>query len=1109
MLGAIIGDIVGSTREWHNIKTEDFELVPKGSRFTDDTVMTLAVAEWLMTDPDHQPETLVACMQRLGRKYPNAGYGKMFSKWLMSDNPQPYYSFGNGSAMRVSPVGLYANSLDEALELARITASVSHNHPEGIRGVQAIAGSVYLHKNIWLGAGDEIRHFITEKIGYNLDFNLDDIRDTYSFDVTCQGSVPIAIKAYLERSGNPAEKALRLAISMGGDSDTIGAMTASIAGAQSFSVIGGGFSDDLVNQCRALLPTDLLDINDRFEAFVSRPLHQSYYVGRYLFAGEYPGDKYGELAEAKLKRMHHFGVRHFVDLTEEGELRPYYKLLPSDTTYLRFPIRDVDVPKSVEAVHQLIDKMEYLMQQDGYTYIHCWGGVGRTGTIVACYEARQMKEPTLEKALTAMRGRFSNMPKASHRKSPETQEQIDFVRQFVESCKQREEQLKLRTRDRIRGSLMAGAAGDALGYTVEFMSRKNILAQYGNKGITTFDLTSDGKALVSDDTQMTLFTACGMLMGVTRGYMRGIGGQPEKYVDGAYLDWYYTQTGKKKKMLTDDFHYTWLRDLPELAHRRAPGNTCLSACESMFQGKEVQNNSKGCGGIMRVAPMALLMAGYWSRGKSPYNVQQMDEAGGEVAAVTHKHPLAFLPSAMLTHLIYRVIRMEETEVKANIADIALETINALDNIYKGEYEEDKRYLANLTRMAVTLAANDKSDAENIRLLGEGWTGEEAWAIALYCAVRHVGSMEDALIAAVNHDGDSDSTGAVCGNIMGAIYGYEAMKRKHLFCPQGKELEQTLELSDIILTLADDLYTSCIISEYDPIDTPEKRQWYERYCEMKPVGLNKKLMYSREYTPERISELKENEIFVFGSNLAGAHGGGAARLAYERLGAVWGEGVGLHGQTYAIPTMQGGVETIKPYVDAFIRFAKEHPELTFLVTRIGCGIAGFRDEEIAPLFADAIDTENIILPKEFVENISLDGKRNYYLERFLTAHKFNYENALREITDGRKRTHWIWFIFPQLAVLGHSANAKYYGLSGYDEAKAYYEHPILGARLREITMAFLQHRGESAVDILGDIDAVKVRSCMTLFDAVSPDDIFQEVLDAFYGGSSDKKTLDYM
>ena len=128
------------------------------------------------------------------------------------------------------------------------------------------------------------------------------------------------------------------------------------------------------------------------------------------------------------------------------------------------------------------------------------------------------------------------------------------------------------------------------------------------------------------------------------------------------------------------------------------------------------------------------------------------------------------------------------------------------------------------------------------------------------------------------------------------------------------------------------------------------------------------MYNREYTPGMISALNENEIFVFGSNLGGMHGGGAARAAYNRFGAVWGQGVGLQGQSYAIPTMQGGVETIKPYVDEFIAFAQAHPELKFLVTRIGCGIAGFRDEQIAPLFAAAIDQDNIILPREFVDAI---------------------------------------------------------------------------------------------------------------------------------------------
>ena len=128
------------------------------------------------------------------------------------------------------------------------------------------------------------------------------------------------------------------------------------------------------------------------------------------------------------------------------------------------------------------------------------------------------------------------------------------------------------------------------------------------------------------------------------------------------------------------------------------------------------------------------------------------------------------------------------------------------------------------------------------------------------------------------------------------------------------------------------------------------------------------MYTRPFTPERISELKPNEIFVFGSNLAGSHGGGAARLAYDRFGAIWGQGVGLQGQSYGIPTMHGGVDVIKPYVDEFIEFAKHHPEYKFLVTKIGCGIAGFTIKEMAPLFQQAIDVENIILPKDFVEAI---------------------------------------------------------------------------------------------------------------------------------------------
>lgn len=510
-------------------------------------------------------------------------------------------------------------------------------------------------------------------------------------------------------------------------------------------------------------------------------------------------------------------------------------------------------------------------------------------------------------------------------------------------------------RDRIRGSLMAGAAGDALGYTVEFMSLDEIRRRYGQRGITRFELT-DGKALISDDTQMTLFTANGILMGVTRGHMRGVFGSFECYVRDAYLDWYFTQTERKR---AGDWHPTWLRDLPELAHRRAPGNTCLSACDAMLNHREVSNNSCGCGGIMRVAPMPLFVAA-----NKNMSAEQTDFTSSEIARLTHKHPLGFLPAAMLSHLILSVIDKPVDIVCRTISTIVLQSAEAVSNLYPGEYIAEKLLLIKKTQLAIELAANSKSDTDNIRLLGQGWTGHEAWFIAAYCAVRHVSDPAQAIIAAVNHDGDSDSTGSICGNIVGAIHGYEVLKRHRIFCPDGAELEQTLELSNIILALADDLATKCPIGDYIPIDTPAKKQWYMRYVEMEPAGIGQPL-YNRPYASDKISQLRENEIFVFGSNLQGQHGGGAARAARLHFGAIMGVGIGLQGQSYAIPTMQGGVDTIRPYVDQFIDFARSRPDLTFLVTRIGCGIAGFTDADIAPLFRAALPVANILLPRSFV------------------------------------------------------------------------------------------------------------------------------------------------
>ena len=252
------------------------------------------------------------------------------------------------------------------------------------------------------------------------------------------------------------------------------------------------------------------------------------------------------------------------------------------------------------------------------------------------------------------------------------------------------------------------------------------------------------------------------------------------------------------------------------------------------------------------------------------------------------------------------------------------------------------------------------------------------------------------------------------------------------------------------------------------------------------------------TPDHITRLGANEIFVFGSNEQGLHYGGAAKAALENFGAIMGQGNGLQGMSYAIPSMSG-LGIMGEYVKEFCEFAKAHPEKHFLVTPVGCGIAGFSESEIAPLFETCRDVDNISLPASFWDIIGEPSAKEYDLERFLTAQASTYEDALEEIRSGRKRGHWIWYIFPQQKGLGHSYNSKYYGLEGTDEARAYLAHPVLGERLREISEALLIHEGEKDIDsIMGsNIDVLKLQTCMNLFNRVSPNDIFEKVLDAFF------------
>ncbi len=252
MFGAICGDIIGSIYEIENIKSKDFPLFDVNSRFTDDSVMTCAVANasikyFYNKNFDLFKKNCIDNMQKLGRNHINAGYGGTFIRWLMVNNPKPYNSFGNGSAMRVSSVAYVAESLEEAETLAEISACVSHNHPEGIKGAKAIAGAIWLLLN--KKNKEQVKDYIEKKY-YKLDFCISEIRDDYKFDVTCQGSVPQAIQCFLESES--FEDSIRIAISLGGDSDTIAAITGSLSEAYY------GIPENIKNCALSYLDSELL-----------------------------------------------------------------------------------------------------------------------------------------------------------------------------------------------------------------------------------------------------------------------------------------------------------------------------------------------------------------------------------------------------------------------------------------------------------------------------------------------------------------------------------------------------------------------------------------------------------------------------------------------------------------------------------------------------------------------------------------------------------------------------------------------------------------------------------------------------------------------------------
>ncbi len=343
-----------------------------------------------------------------------------------------------------------------------------------------------------------------------------------------------------------------------------------------------------------------------------------------------------------------------------------------------------------------------------------------------------------------------------------------------------------RKQEFFKGCLIGGAIGDALGWPVEFLQLNEIRQRFGEEGISDLILPVSEKAEVTDDTQMTIFTAEGILRAETRENRKGIC-HPPSVVFYAYQRWLLTQ-GYPKVEEYQWIYNGWMMDVKELHARRGPGKTCLSALLSRNQGTltEPINNSKGCGGIMRVAPAGLF-----------YRKEIAFQMAAEFAALTHGHPSGYLSAGALAYIIASIIEGQEIEtaVKNTLTEL---------KAHKG-HEECTQSL----KLSLELYSSDLSDVEALSLLGEGWVGEEALGISTYCALKHRDDFKKALIAAVNHNGDSDSTGAITGNILGAYLGFSKIPTDWI---------EKIELKDALIQVADDLI----------IGHEEGPEWWERY-----------------------------------------------------------------------------------------------------------------------------------------------------------------------------------------------------------------------------------------------------------------------------------------
>lgn len=891
MLGAIIGDIVGSAYEFNPTNDYDFEIFKDGSNFTDDTICTIAIADALLRGKDYGESLHEWC-----RRYmkPKGGFGGRFRKWVESDDPKPYRSYGNGAAMRVSPVAWAILNAGAGIPMAEDTASCTHNHPEGIKGAQttylAIHHAIEMNACREVRTSENIKRIILDPCvkfsGYNVNLKKEDVIN--KFDESCQGTVPVAL--WVIGQSVSFEDAIRKAVSLGADADTLGAIVGSIAEPL------WGIPQWMYDKAMRYLTVEMRTVVKHFEEKYGCNILD-------LYEDSYDDER----SKMNVMLLWKLGLGNMAKFFNGEDHMPSKNITPSTEIISKLqPMSDnVDDVIHIDYIPivipngaiNIIRKGHLPEAQEDHWLMYCTFDTiryYRSWTGLCAYECKYRKldnqnyiieSIAINKGLCefGVIGTFSALLLLQYLLIAETggnwhpawdafvnhRYSFEHIKEEASSDDldiSSKHPTDLLLKDMIRGCMIGGAIGDALGYQVKGLTWYEIEKKHGRLGNRRYDKNMLNIAKISEETQMSIYTAGSLLHFGTKCIFEGQSPvDAYKYVIKSYDEWCDNIMDYRHSSYT-----CWFDGMEYLSAHRDLGGSTIGMLLARHDKRKFTKHSWGTCGMTRTAPLALYHAALNARHPNTIGVMDGAAMAGHLAWLTHRHPLGWLPACALHFILTGILQghgvpssiksaisfMEDLCDQRARVDMVGSEISNYD-----EYMDSQIKLLELMKLACQLGEDNVTKDVAFKKLGKGYQGAEALAIAIYCCIRYseprnirtiykdtgestakttLGKrmFEEAMCCAVSHSGNTDATGTLVGQIMGVWVGYSAIPgyyRGDPYCKdplfENRREENVLEGFHELMTLSEDLYNGCPFTHKvapNLVTTQKEKIWYLRY-----------------------------------------------------------------------------------------------------------------------------------------------------------------------------------------------------------------------------------------------------------------------------------------